>query len=242
MLSRLTFQNSVDMTDAEWNDAVVLKRSNSSSDWKEITANVIDRKTDGLTGKLTIIGLSSFSDFAIGSTLITLPVAWVDFSAQLQGSSVLLQWKTGSEQNTKDFIVEYSTNGTDWKQIGTVAAAGNSSATLTYSFVHSSPASGINYYRIMQRDIDGNYSYSPVRTITISSYTSSLAILGNPVTNGMLELNAGEKMIVSVKSIDGKTLLIKQLVPGRNQVNVQYLAAGTYLLVGDKQVLKFVIR
>ncbi len=94
----------------------------------------------------------------------------------------------------------------------------------------------------MQRDIDGNYSYSSIRTVTISGYTSRLAILGNPVTNGMLELNAGEKMIVSVKSIDGKTLLTRQLIPGRNQVNVQYIAAGTYLLVGDKQVLKFVIR
>ena len=50
----------------------VLKRSNSSSDWNDITANVIDRKTDGLTGKLTITGLSSFSDFAIASTLIPL--------------------------------------------------------------------------------------------------------------------------------------------------------------------------
>jgi hypothetical protein len=230
------------MTDAQWNDARVLKRSNSSSNWEEITGDVIDRKTDGLTGKLTITGLSSFSDFAIGSTQIVLPLAWVDFSAQLQGSSVLLQWKTASEQNTKDFIIEYSTNGTDWKQIGDIAAAGNSSTTLTYSFVHSSPANGINYYRIRQRDIDGNYSYSSVRTVTISSFTSHLSILGNPVTNGMLELNAAEKMMVSVKSIDGKTLLTRQLIPGRNQVNVQYMPAGTYLLVGDKQVLKFVIK
>jgi hypothetical protein len=232
----------LNMTDAEWNDAVVLKRSNSSSNWQDITGDVIDRKTDGLTGKLTITGLSSFSDFAIGSTLIPLPVAWVDFSAQLQGSSVLLQWKTASEQNTKDFIVEYSTNGTDWKQIGAIAAAGNSSTTNTYSFIHSSPANGTNYYRIMQRDIDGNYSYSSVRTVTISNFTSSLAILGNPVINGMLELNVGAKMMVSVKSIDGKTLLTRQLVPGRNQVNVQFMAAGTYLLVGDKQVLKFMIK
>lgn len=228
------------MTDDEWNDAIVLKRSNSSSDWEDITSDVIDRKTDGLTGKLTITGLSSFSDFAIGSAQIVLPVAWVDFSAQLQGSSVLLQWKTGSELNTKDFIVQYSTDGINWEQIGTVAAAGNSSTTLTYSFVHTIPVNGANYYRILQRDIDDNFSYSPVRQVNISGNTQRLAIFGNPVTNGILELNASERMMVSIKSIDGKTLLTTQLVPGRNRVNVQYMAAGTYLLVGDKQVLKFI--
>ena len=228
-------------TEAEWNDVRVLKRSNSSSNWVEITDKVVDRKADGLVGKLVITGLSSFSDFAIGSTSIPLPLTWVDFSAKLQGSAVALDWKTANEARTKDFVVQHSSNGTVWTEVGTVAAAGNSDGLRTYRFTHSKPVNGANYYRLLQRDIDNNFKYSNVQIVRFAGKSERLLILGNPVVNGLLEVNVKEKTTMLLKSMEGRVLLVRQLGPGRNQVNVANLSAGTYILVTDKEVVKLVI-
>lgn len=48
--------------------------------------------------------------YPIQQGIISLPVTWQSFTATEQGSGALLQWSTASEQNTKDFVVEYSTN------------------------------------------------------------------------------------------------------------------------------------
>jgi uncharacterized repeat protein (TIGR01451 family) len=231
----------LNMTDAEWSDARVFKRSNASSNWEEITSKVIDRKTDGLTGKLTISGLSTFSQFAIGSIEMVLPSTLIDFSAHIEGHAVSLDWKTASEQNSKDFVVQHSTNGLDWKNVCTVAAAGNSNSLRKYRFVHQSPVTGTNYYRLLQRDLDGKYQYSHVQTVRLSANSERLLILSNPVVNGMLEVNVREVTNISLKTMGGTVLLRKQLLPGRNQIDIHQLAAGTYVLVSDQAVVKLVV-
>jgi hypothetical protein len=231
----------LNMTDAEWNNARVLKRSNANANWEEITSKVVDRKADGLTGKLVIMNLSSFSQFAIGSTEALLPVTWMDFSAHAEGDAVAIEWKTASEQNTKDFVVQHSINGLDWKDAGKVAAAGNSTSLRKYRFLHKSPVSGTNYYRLLQRDIDGNYRYSSVQTVRFASNTERLLILGNPVTNGVLEVSVREKTNISLKSMNGSVLARQQLLPGKNRIDIHHLSAGTYVLVSDQEVVKLVV-
>ncbi|RYE19695.1 MAG: DUF11 domain-containing protein, partial [Sphingobacteriales bacterium] len=100
-------------TEIEWNNVRVLKRSNSAANWVEVTGNLIDRKADGLGGKLVLSGLSSFSDYAIGSSAV-LPVTWLDFSAKVQQSTVALEWRTASEQNSKEFLVQHSIDAMQW--------------------------------------------------------------------------------------------------------------------------------
>jgi hypothetical protein len=231
----------LNMTDAEWNDARVLKRSNAGSAWEEITSKVVDRKADGLTGKLVIMNLSSFSQFAIGSTEVLLPLTGLNFSARVEGNSVALDWTTASEENTKDFVVQHGTTGSDWKNVTTVAAAGKSSSARKYGFMHKSPAVGANYYRLLQRDIDGNYRYSNVQTIRLAANTERLLILGNPVTNGVLEVNVRENTNISLKSMNGGVLLRQRLLPGKNQIDIHHLAAGTYVLISDQEVVKLVV-
>ncbi|MEI6143220.1 MAG: choice-of-anchor Q domain-containing protein, partial [Mariniphaga sp.] len=54
---------------SKWNTFKILKRTDSSSAWKDITTlggTIVNRQTDGIPGKFTITGLSSFSDFTGG--------------------------------------------------------------------------------------------------------------------------------------------------------------------------------
>jgi len=96
-------------------------------------------------------------------TVTALPIELLYFKAELHEEHVLLQWSTASEVNNDFFTIEKSANGRDFDWIGEVSGAGNSNATLNYSFVDENPFSGIKYYCLKQTDYDGNYrSYGPV--------------------------------------------------------------------------------
>ncbi len=54
---------------SSWNSFKVLKRANSTSPWLDITTlggSIASRQTDGIWGKFTINGLSTFSEFTLG--------------------------------------------------------------------------------------------------------------------------------------------------------------------------------
>jgi hypothetical protein len=110
-------------------------------------------------------GVTGFSDFAgfgqgNGSPL---PVELVSFSTNCENEGVQLSWQTASEFNSSHFIVEKSKNGINWDEIGQVNAAGNSNALLDYAFFDRNEIDGVNYYRLLQTDIDGTMKeYGPI--------------------------------------------------------------------------------
>jgi hypothetical protein len=103
---------------------------------------------------------SSFEPFAE-----VLPVKFLGFSAVMKNKDVLVQWSTTEEVNAASFEVERSNDGTNWNTIGQVAAAGNSSSIVNYSFTDKNITSGTVYYRVKQVDIDGRFVFTPVRSI-----------------------------------------------------------------------------
>ena len=57
------------LTDDKWASFKVLKRTDATSPWVDVTtlgATIVSRQTDGVWGRFTISGLSSFSEFALG--------------------------------------------------------------------------------------------------------------------------------------------------------------------------------
>ncbi|HRI46849.1 MAG TPA: T9SS type A sorting domain-containing protein, partial [Ignavibacteriaceae bacterium] len=67
----LDFSSLTGMTEAKWNAFKIMKRANASEEWKDVTgapynATILNRQTDGVWGKFTISGLSSFSEFGGG--------------------------------------------------------------------------------------------------------------------------------------------------------------------------------
>jgi hypothetical protein len=96
----------------------------------------------------------------------TLPVALMQFSGRFEEPVVKLNWTTASEVNSKQFIIQHSADGINWREAGIVAAAGNSSLSTQYNFIHNDPAQGVNFYRLIQQDIDGRSAQSRVINVT----------------------------------------------------------------------------
>jgi hypothetical protein len=113
-----------------------------------------------------------------------LPIELVDFSVLEDGGHALLSWTTSTELNNEKFILLRTTDGVDFKTIGTVAGAGNSTELLHYTFRDFQPEEGLSYYQLMQVDYDGTESRSDlVSFVNITS--EDIVIFPNPTTQDL---------------------------------------------------------
>lgn len=116
------------------------------------------------------------------TTLLTapLPVTLVDFTGTLQNKNILLEWNTASEFNSKQFELEKSFDGVNFRTIATIPAAGNSNSLLHYSYLDREPAGEKNYYRLRSVDIDNRQKLSDILLITQADAKQGIYVLGNP--------------------------------------------------------------
>jgi|GEM_PF-3321855 len=225
------------------------QQSPDNSAWANINTATAATLTSALMGPLSQTtyyrarldngyGTYDYSDVVTATMLTgTLPVHWLGFSARQQGQGVLLSWSTATEERSKHFEVEYSTNGRAWSRIGTKTAAGNSATVQLYDFLHNSPSKGINYYRIAEVDADGNYSYSKIVMIQADARAASFSVFPNPVNTGTVQLQLHETSTVQLINSYGIRIMQRKLAVGTHTISVQHLSKGHYWLrVGDKSV------
>jgi hypothetical protein len=175
------------------------------------------------------------------SGLFALPVSWLSFTAQKNNDQVLLTWRTAHEQNSRNFLVQRSLNGVDWKTIGTIAAAGNSNTESAYSFTDAFPVNSINYYRLLQQDYDDKFGYSKVVSVSMIGSPITLRIINNPVINNQLKLLVNKATAVTIRNSDGKILLQKQLNIGIQTIDLSSFNKGFYFLQTNSDTWKFVL-
>ncbi len=114
------------------------------------------------------------------------PITLVNFKGtHLTNKTILLEWYTAQEQNSKLFIVERSLDGgRSFEKIGTVNAKGFSASLSNYQLTDLSPAKGLNFYRLKQVDIDGKFTYSKIIVVNIdATINPAFTISPNPATD-----------------------------------------------------------
>lgn len=205
--------------------------------WLNLSGN---SGASGLTKGSTLAGTipagQVISAIAIGSTNnVILPVSFTSFNVKAEGCKALLEWQTGSEQNNSHFVVERSTNGTDFTAIGRVGAAGNSNSLNNYRFTDGVPAGGLNYYRITQVDFDGKRSSSGIKAIRIQCDGNAVTIKAypNPATS-QINIQSG-KAVAQVNVVASNGTTVMKYIPAHNQggtflLNIQQVQKGIYLL------------
>jgi uncharacterized protein len=157
-----------------------------------------------------------------------LPVELTAFNAiAIDPKSVLLTWETDVETNNKGFEIERSADGRTFKSIGFENGKGDNSS---YTFKDNQPYSGINYYRLKQLDLNGQFEYSKIVSVVVAQQNNTIQVYPNPVRS-LLYINATEE-IQSVQLFDMVGQLKKEsLSTGLfNELNVNDLAPGVYIL------------
>lgn len=209
--------------------------------WNRDASSTVNTGTDVVTS--SALTSTVLNELTISDVPTTLPVTWLSFTGRKQGDVVVLDWSTATEQNTKDFEVEHSTNTQTWAILGTVNAAGNSNSPRNYTFTHNSPFKGniYNYYRIKQRDLDGQFSYSRIVSLVYGEPGADLMVYPNPATTSlMVYLSSDEE--VRITNLAGATIWKSNLPAGRHQISVAQFARGVYLLQVGNQWRKIVLQ
>ncbi|GAA4378380.1 hypothetical protein GCM10023186_14870 [Hymenobacter koreensis] len=189
---------------------------------------------------VTKTGITDFSIWTLGSRSNPLPVALTAFSATATGHrAVRLAWVTATETNSARFEVERSLDGSHFAPIGTVAAAGHSSAPRRYELLDAAlPTNAVAlYYRLRQVDQDDTFSHSPVRVVTLTapfaatsltlapnpSRTTTLA--GAPAGAAVAVYDAlGRQVLMATADATGTALLV---MPGGCPAGVYVVRTGT---------------
>ena len=116
------------------------------------------------------------------------PIQLDAFEARGIDEGVILYWDTVVEWEADSYIVERSSDGTDWTPIGELAAGGNNIGQRSYLFVDETPFIGMNHYRLVQRDYYGNARVSDYLDIQYDGMYDP-AIFPNPVpANGIVNV------------------------------------------------------
>ncbi len=165
----------------------------------------------------------------------TLPVTGMQLNAQSNENTVSLFWQTYTEINTSHFIVEKSNDGTNWHKIDSVKAAGYSVNLLNYSS-NDFKAASLNYYRVMQVDKDGRYTYS--NTVRVNAAAASAKVYPNPFVSQVqvdFVADAAQKATIIITDMQGRNVVTKQwtINKGSNSnviSEVKQLASGMYML------------
>ncbi len=140
-----------------------------------------------------------------------LPVALLDFNAQLNtNGTVQLNWLTATEINSSYFEVVRSTDGVNSTTLGKITAVGNSTQVRRYHFIDRSPLSGINYYKLLQYDLDGKKTDLGIRAVKISLTTNYLMVYPNPGKDAVrLRFEANIYQQLALVDITGKILITR---------------------------------
>ena len=157
-----------------------------------------------------------------------LPVEIANIIATNKNGAVEVQWHTATELNTSLFIIQHSTDGSSFTDIGSVKAIG--SGANKYLFMDNTPANGTNYYRLKSVDIVGTISYSKVVSVQLSVNSNQLSVFPNPTKDKVTILSSH---IASVQVIDnlGRVLKTQGLRDATNPtMSVSSLPTGVYHL------------
>lgn len=150
-----------------------------------------------------------------------------------------LQWVSSSEFNADKYIIERSSDGMNYTEIGTIEAQGLSMESLTYQFEDLQPANHLSYYRV--RLIRDNGSSSSSNTLTIErQYSKEVEIIKtypNPASedlNIILASKSDASYDLSVSSLSGQQVFngTQAVQKGLNysSINVSDFRNGFYLL------------
>jgi hypothetical protein len=186
----------------------------------------------------------NFGIFALGDDISTLPVTWLYMQcARLSEQSVMLNWATGTEENTSQFVVQRKTGSSQFIDIARVNAAGFSAEPRHYRYVDQAAPTIAAQYRIKQVDNDGAESFSQVcMTTAVGSDQQKLIIMPVPADNELAVLMQGFNDDFNCNLIDasGKIVLRSMSSGGMATLTTRHLAAGIYFLqISGPGLLKY---
>lgn len=197
---------------------------------RTFTENTMSLKFHFNTGAAGFVEIDNISVI----DLTALPVTLNSFSAKANANSIAVNWKTETETNNSHFELFRAGKDGVFKYLANITAKNIGSS---YTFSDNNPLNGINYYKLLQYDLDGKVN--EIKEIAFANFDLNnieLSLYPNPTTtrfNFNLSDYVGESFKVQLTDLSGKTIKTETLTAtdGLNTVNLpKGLNAGLYFV------------
>lgn len=181
---------------------------------------------------------------------VVLPVELITFNAEKKNNFVLLNWITATEWNCDRFSIEKSLDGVNFREIGKVNGAGNSTTLSEYAFKDFDLNESMVYYRLIQQDFDGRQTfYGPVAVKYSGNHAFRVLNVENPAYGNKLiltyESDENGTFNPQILSLDGKVistqLISKEAGIHKITIETGQFDEGTFLIkiTESGQVFRF---
>ncbi|HEY5407689.1 MAG TPA: T9SS type A sorting domain-containing protein [Ginsengibacter sp.] len=190
-----------------------------------------------------------------------LPVTYESFNAILNNNTVNLNWTINSQISNDHFEVERSFDNTNFSTAALVMGAqSQNNGVDQYSFTDNDKrinGHNIIYYRLKQVDINGNFSYSVVKTVRISNVNDkkiSVQVMPNPYMDKLnVNFSTDNNGKAEIIMISASGIIVKKaestINKGSNNIQLQDLstqAPGMYVVnilvdgqsIGSQKIIK----
>lgn len=233
-------------------------RSNDANGTSWGTHTVLDDGSAAMGNKLSIAIIDgnpaiSYQDYTnsdlkyIRAGNVTgLPVELTFFRGEATAEGVELTWQTASEEINEGFEVQRSGDGENWEVLDFVDGAGTTLITQDYSYTDYEALEGVSYYRLKQRDFDGNFEYSDIVQISIKivEYEAAAIKIYPTLVQNDLNIEGGKGQVLIYNTLGQP---VSPITPYENKTSipVNHLPKGQYFLHiqrqnGDLKTMPFV--
>ncbi|HSC53596.1 MAG TPA: T9SS type A sorting domain-containing protein [Phnomibacter sp.] len=160
---------------------------------------------------------------------VLLPITLTQFDGIMSSSGISqLSWKVANNTTVSRFVVEYSTNGSQFEKVGSILQQGENS---NYRFDHTSTHTGLIYYRLLMYDKDGHASYSRIVSLLQGKESQTRIIniaptVVNSSTNISLYSVGQQPISISVYDISGRQVRTENKIVHKGLQNVPINLGG----------------
>ncbi|MES2779320.1 MAG: hypothetical protein V4651_05415 [Bacteroidota bacterium] len=181
----------------------------------------------------------------------SLPVSLINFDATLTpNKEVALSWTVAQEINCDQYLIQRSTNNQSYETIGTIKGGIDQTHNLIkYSYIDTKPNSQ-NYYRLKQVDLDGSFTYSPVKFIQLDNVSQHTVLVYPTLIDRTITMKRTatefDNCIITLTDLNGipvKTYTNPQWINNMINLDLSDLPQGFYILNlnqdGDEQTEEF---
>lgn len=167
-----------------------------------------------------------------------LPVNLTTFSSVQNLTGIELFWRTAEEVNNEYFEVQRSSDARSFESISRIDGEGTTAAGKEYNFIDEFPFDGVNYYRLMQHDLDGSIHFSKIIAQNFSAEKPIITLFPNPLPrNEPLQIRSRKADFSSIElySSSGKLIPFNSRVAEEGLKEIEFGSTSS----GEVLFLKF---
>lgn len=173
------------------------------------------------------------TSYSNNGCVVVLKVEWNYFNVDSEKNKVLIKWSTLSERNNNYFEIEMANQlGLEFISQGKTKGNGSTTDKHDYEFVLDNIEEGYYLFRIKQVDFDGNFSYSDIKSVTVTGSNFALKKITYETNLTRFTFNQDVKHGSTIKLTDitGKLIYEGIYTESNNVVEVEKHLKGLVLL------------